>query len=142
MAKKLHRQQKIGKVGVVSGSVIHLVPRIEGGGKRARAPLVELSSKESDIEAVKACFALTAFNAEAWVVSLDETTRKDYKAFVEANRSNDRVVQKTIETIIEYKNLKAWLVSFVPLFFCYVSEFFTLVSNCSNPRLKLITTYF
>ena len=55
--------------------------RIKGGTalKRPKVKMFHMCAKPTDHDMVKACFALTAFNAELWLKSLNKETKKTPK---------------------------------------------------------------
>ena len=73
--------------------------------KRRLAP-DEIAPRQNDDRDVLACFAVNRFNAEAWLATLGDDQLKLYKESIETNRSADRVVERTIEEIREYRELK------------------------------------
>ncbi len=73
--------------------------------KRPRVGMAECRARPTDPAPIQACFAINEFRAEPWLAALGADDKKAYKEYISANRGHEKVVEKTVQSIREYKAL-------------------------------------
>ena len=74
--------------------------------KRPKVKVQSMAEQANDHEHIKKVFSIRAFNAEAWLKSLDKVALAHYTEFLEHNKNRDTVILKTVETIKEFVVVK------------------------------------
>ena len=82
--------------------------KLKGGAREAvkRVKHQDMMAKASDIQQVKACFAITKFNSEPWLATLTPQKLAKYMKDIENQRAAPKVVDSTVKHIIEFTTLE------------------------------------
>ena len=74
--------------------------------KRRAISIVDMTVKTTDVDAVKAVFAITSFNSRGWLQTLSKDDTKEYLMEIENRKNLTQQVSSTIERVQEFKALK------------------------------------